>query len=88
MTPCFLLFVCLFPICWEAGDGLSVGLLVIVLDKLICLLPRVAGLPGLPLPGLLLVVTAALVVSSKSTAMMSFTELMIDVLLGWLLLSY
>ena len=74
----------------ELGVGLFVGLLVIVfvgllvivMEELICLLfPRVAGRP---LPGLLATMVVVLVGgASRSTAMMSFTELMMSFLFGW-----
>ena len=96
IASCCILFVCLFGICccWLDGDGLGLveicvgvfvcGLLVIVIEELICLFPRPAGRP---LPGLLVMVVVlallmSLVGASKSTAMMSFTELMMSFLIG------
>ena len=91
---CFFSVVCCLEICccWELGTGREllevwigvfvVGLLVIVIEELICLFPRPAGRP---LPGLLAfeeVVMVVLVGSSRSTAMMSFTELIMSFLLG------
>ena len=90
---CCVLFVCLFGICCCWGDGAGrglmeilvspfvCGLLVIVIEELICLFPRPAGRP---LPGLMamLALLMSLVGASKSTAMMSFTELMMSFLIG------